>query len=80
MRGRVRRLRPDCRCKSTAAAVRTFRSSANAADAIADPQSIQSQYRAATELHTKYNTFDTKQHGPYNSKQRSKRRGYLAGE
>jgi hypothetical protein len=67
--------------------VRAFRSSANPADAIADPQSVQSQYRAAADLHTKHNTFDTKhdtfdikQHSTYNAKQRSKRRGHLARE
>jgi hypothetical protein len=91
MRGRVRRLRPDRTCPSTAT-VRAFRSRANAADANADPQSIQSQYRAAADLHTKHNTFDTKRntidtkhdtfdikrHSTNNAKQRPKRRGHSA--
>jgi hypothetical protein len=59
------RLCPDRKCASTAA-VRTYRSNTDAADAIADPQSIQPGYCASSALradhafNTERNSFYTK--------------------
>jgi hypothetical protein len=70
MRSYVWCLRIDRKCASTAA-VRTYRSNTDAADAIADPQSIQPRYCASTELPTP-DTLNTK-HNAFNAKHRSKR-------
>ena len=56
--------KPSALCLPTAlliqntAVVRAVRASPDAADAIADPQSNQSQYGAAAELHAKHDTFN----------------------
>ena len=69
MRSYVWCMRIDRKCASTAA-VRTYRSNTDAADAIADPQSIQSRYCASTALHARH-AFDTRR-SPFNTKHRSK--------
>jgi len=69
MRSYIRCLRLHRTCASTAA-VRTYRSNTDAADTIADPQSIQSFYCASTELPADH-AYNAK-HNAFNTKHRSK--------
>jgi hypothetical protein len=68
MRSYVWCMRIDRKCASTA--VRTYRSDTDTADAIADLQSIQSQYRASSALHAD-RAFNTERNS-FNTKHRSK--------